>query len=68
MTWIGLDDKLVPEVVKSHDRERELGEVKDSLLKESDKLDDVRIAIRLVCDDLEQALAQETSSLTVRAV
>ena len=28
MTWIGLDDKLGAEVMKSHGLEKELGEVK----------------------------------------
>ena len=45
MTWIGLDDKLGVEVVKSHGLERELSEVKDSLLKESNEHDALRIAI-----------------------
>ena len=36
VTWAGLDDKLGAEVVKSHGLEKELGEVKGSLLKESD--------------------------------
>jgi Arc/MetJ family transcription regulator len=31
VVWIGLDDKLTAEVVKSHDLEKELHEVKDSL-------------------------------------
>jgi hypothetical protein len=35
--WIGLDDKLRVEVVKSHGQERELGEMKDSLQKESNE-------------------------------
>ena len=37
--------------------EKELGEMKASLLKESDKHNTLRIAIQLVCDDLELALA-----------
>jgi hypothetical protein len=31
MAWTVLDDKLTAEVVKSHDLEKELREVKDSL-------------------------------------
>jgi hypothetical protein len=66
--WIGLDDKLGAEVVKSRGLERELGEVKDSLLKESDEHDALRVAIPLVYDDLELAPKQEMSSLVVHAV
>jgi hypothetical protein len=33
MTWTDLDIRLVAEVVKSHDLEKELAEVKDSLQK-----------------------------------
>ena len=39
MIWTGLDDKLGAEVTKSHGLEKELGEVKASLLMESDKHD-----------------------------
>ena len=53
------------EVTKSHSLEKELSEVKATLLKESDEHDALRVAIQLVCDDLE---AQEMSSLVVRAV
>ena len=45
MTWVGLDDKLWAEVVKSHGLEKELSEVKDTLQKESDKLDNLCVAI-----------------------
>jgi len=31
MTWVGLDDKLGAEVVKSRGLEKELSEVKDTL-------------------------------------
>ena len=48
MTWTGLDDKLGAEVVKSHGLERELGEVKGSLLKESDEHDTLCVAVQLV--------------------
>jgi hypothetical protein len=44
-------------VVKSHDLEKELAEVKDTLQKESDEHDTLRITIRVVCDDLKLALA-----------
>ena len=67
MTWVGIDDKLRAEVVKSHDLEKELSEVKDTLQKESDEHDNLRITVQLVYDELELALEQETSSLAVRA-
>ena len=54
MTWIGLDDKLGAEVTKNHGLEKELGEVKASLLKESDEHDTMHVAVQLVYDDLEQ--------------
>ena len=65
MTWADLDNKLRAEVVKSHGLEKELGEVKDTLLKESDEHDNLCIAVQLVYDELELAPEQETSSLTV---
>ena len=68
MTWIGLDDKLRAEVMKSHGPEKELDEVKASLLKESDEHDALRVAVQLVFDDLELAPEQETSSYAVRTV
>ena len=45
MTWIGLDDKLGAEVMKSRGLEKELSEVKASLLKESDEHDTLRVAV-----------------------
>ena len=45
MTWTGLDDKLGAEVTKSHDLEKELSEVKASLLKESDEHGTLRVAV-----------------------
>ena len=68
MTWTGLDDKLGAEVIKSCGLEKELGEVKASLLKESDKHDTLCVAVQLVYDDLQLALAQETSSFAVHAI
>ena len=68
MTWIGLDDKLGIEVMKSHGLEKELGEVKASLLKESDKHDTLRASVQLVYDDLKQALKQEMCSLMVDVI
>ena len=68
MTWTSLDDKLGPEVTKSRGLEKELGEVKASLLKESDEHDTLCITVQLVYDDLELASEQETSSLAVHAV
>ena len=67
MTWVGLDDKLGAEVVKSHGLEKELSEVKDTLQKESDEHDNLCIAVQLVCDELEVVPEQETSSLVVHA-
>ena len=67
MTWAGLDDKLRAEVVKSCGLEKELSEVKDTLQMESDEHDNLRVAVQLVCDELELALEQETSSLVVHA-
>jgi len=67
VTWVGLDDKLRSEVVKSHCLEKELSEVKDMLQKKSDEHDNLRVAIQLVYDELKLASEQETSSLTVRA-
>ena len=67
MTWAGLDDKLESEVVKSRSLEKELSELKDTLQKESDEHDNLRVAVQLVCDKLELAPEQETSSLAVHA-
>jgi hypothetical protein len=53
--------------VKIRDLEKELAEVKDSLQKESDEHNTLRIAVRAVYDDLELAPMQVTSLLTVRA-
>ena len=55
MTWIGLDDKLRTEVMKIHGLEKELDEVKASLLKEIDKHDTLHVVIQLVFDDLKLA-------------
>ena len=67
MTWVGLDDKLGAKVVKSHGLEKELGEVKDTLQKESDEHDNLCITVQLVCDELKLAPKQETSWLAVHA-
>ena len=67
MTWAGLDDKLKSEVVKSRGQEKELSEVKDTLQKESDEHDNLRVAVQLVYDEHELAPEQETSSLAVHA-
>ena len=45
MTWTGLNDKLGMEVMKSRSLEKELDEVKASLLKESDEHDSLRVAV-----------------------
>ena len=46
---------LRAEVTKSHKLEKELGEVKASLLKERDEHDILCIAVQLVYDNLELA-------------
>jgi len=53
----GLDNRLRVEVMKSHGLEKELGEVKASLQKESDEHDTLRVVVQMVCDDLELAPA-----------
>ena len=58
MTWIGPDGRLTTEVTKSHSLGKELGEVKATLLKETEEHDALRIAVRLVCSDLELAPTQ----------
>ena len=68
MAWIGLDNKLGAEVMKSRGPEKELSAVKVSLLKDSDEHDTLRVAIQLVCDDLELAPEQETSPYVVCAI
>ena len=55
MTWTCLSDKLGPDVTKSHGLEKELSEVKASLLKERDAHDTLRVVVQLVCDALEMA-------------
>ena len=67
MTWVGLDDKLGVEVVKSRSLEKELDEVKDTLQKESDEHDNLCVTVQLIYDELELAPEQETSSLAVHA-
>ena len=56
VTWVDLDDKLGAEVVKSRGLEKELSEVKDTLQKESNKHDNLRVTVQLVYDKLELAL------------
>jgi hypothetical protein len=46
--------------VKIRDLEKELAEVKDSLQKESDEHNTLRIAVGAVCDDLELAPVMRT--------
>ena len=41
--------------MESHSLEKELGEVKATLLKESDEHDALCVTVQLVCDDLELA-------------
>jgi hypothetical protein len=44
-------------VVNSHNLEKELAEVKDTLQKESDEHDTLRITIGVVCNDLRRRQA-----------
>ena len=55
MFWAGVDHRLRVEVTKSHSLEKELDEVKATLLKESDEHDALRVTVQLVYDDLELA-------------
>ena len=68
MIWTGLDGRLMAEVTKRHNLEKELGEVKATLLKESEEHDALRVAVQLVCSDLELTPVQETSLLMVHAM
>ena len=45
MTWIGLDGWLVVEVTKSHSPRKELGEVKATLLMESEEHDALCVVV-----------------------
>ena len=54
--------------MKSHGLEKELDEVKASLLKEIDKHDTLHVVIQLVFDDLKLAQKVEVSSYAVRAI
>ena len=56
MFWAGLDHRPRVEVTKSHSLEKELDEVKATLLKQSDEHDALRVVVQLVCDNLELAL------------
>ena len=53
----GLDHRRRAEVTKSRSLEKELGEVKATLLKVSDQHDALRITVQLVYNDLELASA-----------
>ena len=55
MFWAGLEHRLGAEVMRSRSLEKKLGEVKATLLKESDENDALCVAVQLVCDDLELA-------------
>ena len=55
MAWTGLGNMHGVEVMKSHGLEKELDEVKASLLKEIDKHDTLHVVIQLVFDDLKLA-------------
>ena len=54
-------------MVKSHGLEKELSEVKDTVQKESDEHDNLRVTVQLVYDELELAPEQKTSLLVVCA-
>ena len=41
--------------MKSHGLEKELNEVKDTLQKESNEYNNLRVIVQLVCDELELA-------------
>jgi hypothetical protein len=56
------------EGVKSCGLEKELFEVKGSLQKESNEHDDLRVAVKLVYDDLRVTPLGEMSSLAVRSL
>jgi hypothetical protein len=58
----------VTEVVKSRGLEKELSKVKGSPQKESDKHDDLRIAVGLVYDNLRVTPLEETSLLAVHSL
>ena len=60
-----LNDKLRQEVVKSRGLERELSEAMDSLLRESDKHDALRVDVGLVFSELGMTSEQGTSSFAV---
>jgi len=45
VTWIGLDDRLTAEVTKSRSLEKELNEVKATLLKESEEHDALCVVV-----------------------
>ena len=68
MFWACLDHRLEVEVTKRCSLEKELGEVKATLLKESDEHDALRVAVQLVYSEVELAPTQETSSLMVHAI
>ena len=55
MFWVDLDHRLGVEMTKSHSLEKELGEVKATLLKESEEHDTLHVTIWLVYSDLELA-------------
>jgi len=45
VTWTRLDGRLTTEVTKSHNLEKELVQVKATLLKESEEHDALRVTI-----------------------
>ena len=55
--WAGLDHRLGADVTKSHNVEKELGELKVTLLMESDEHDALRVTVQLICDHYEMTPA-----------
>jgi hypothetical protein len=65
---IVLNVKLEKELVARHLLEKELGETKTTLLKESDEHDTLRIAVGLVLNDFGMTSEVGTSSFAVQVV
>jgi hypothetical protein len=63
-----LDEKLGDEVVVDRRLEKELGEMKTTLLKESDEHDTLWISVKLVLNDFEMTPKAGMRSLAVQVV
>jgi hypothetical protein len=66
--WIVLDEKLGEEVVARRCLEKELGETKATLRKESGEHDTLQTAVGLVLNDFEMTLEAGMSLLAVQVV